>query len=293
MALSTSSDKRVSSALHLKDTLLTKTQEDQSVGSCPDASRECLQGFYQREEIAKQQIQGLNGHIMQLSAALQHAGYISQQDRKALNKSHDHIEQLEKGFHQSESTRARIENELHDVTHEFRLCMENLAHERKRHIETEKNLDCIWNAQNQLRCIISDVKFHRGDSNDGLTYDVEDLVLQITAKWQRIQDLEVELKQQKEERTFDVNRYEELLQKVHTRHAEESDNHVKRIRELELLLQREKMSSPIGDQGMEPGEPSKRRRRCRGRGNGSTDTRQSTEVQSSDGGGPQIKQEPI
>jgi len=63
-----------------------------------------LDNLYQREEIAKQQIQGLNGHIVQLNAALQHAGYNSQQERKALNKSHDHMKELQEGFLQSEAT---------------------------------------------------------------------------------------------------------------------------------------------------------------------------------------------
>ena len=226
-----------------------------------------LKMFYQREEIAKQQIHGLNSHVAQLNAALQHAGYTSQQDRKALNKSHTHMMEFQEGFHQSEAGRARLENELHDERQEHRMCQENLDHERKRHVETEKTLECFWNSHNRLREVLSKVHCHARGQPQEMTYDVTDLVLETTSKWDKIQELERMLQQQKSERQAESEEFERKLQRESIRHAEESMAQAQQIRDLEFLLQSEQMKSFVGEEeNLEA--VSKRRRRSRGKGKG-------------------------
>ncbi|KAK3167633.1 hypothetical protein OEA41_010760 [Lepraria neglecta] len=118
-------------------------QEDNHI-NCQTCARrsdwEFLKEFFNREELAKQQIQGLNGHVAQLGAALRHTGQTTQKDRIALNKSHDHMQQLQSGFNQSEAARARLENELHNERQEHRICQEVLDQERLFHADSERTL---------------------------------------------------------------------------------------------------------------------------------------------------------
>lgn len=221
-----------------------------------------LRGFFQREDMAAQQIQSLNGHIIQLKAALQHAGHSSQQDRIALNKSHDHMKQLEETFLQSEVVRAQLENKLHEEEQEHRMCRANLNHEVQRHHDTEKRLECIWNAHNRLQDIMTKVNCVVDDGIESMPYDVTDLVLEIASKSQKIHDLEGEVQNNRHQHQLDASLLKEKLQKVSDERTEEYMAQEERLRELDSRLQRERMrfdpdTTPNSKQGQ------KRRRRSR------------------------------
>ncbi|KAL6714246.1 hypothetical protein ACLMJK_007669 [Lecanora helva] len=225
-----------------------------------------LKGFYQREEMAKQQIHSLNGHVLQLHAALQHAGYNTQQDRRALNKSYEHMKELQDCFQQSESSRARIENDLHDERQEHQMCRENLDYERKRSIETEKHLDGVWESHFRLTEVLSKVKCRIGPEDPDMTYDIADLIGETTAKGQRIRQLEDLLEYQEIQRRIELERHEDQLQAENNRHSQEQQSQVHHIQELERLLQREQMKQCIEEKSLEACKTVAHRRRSRGKG---------------------------
>lgn len=228
--------------------------------------------------MAAQQIQALKSDVVQLKAALQHIGYTSQQDRIALNKSHDHMKQLEETFLQSETVRARIENQLHEEQQEHRMCQANLDHERKRHEDTEKSLECIWNAHHQLQDIMSKVNCVVDEGIQSINYNVTDLALEVAAKSQKIHDLETQIKCDEHQHRGEVNQLKENFRRESAQTSEDFTSQGERLRELESLLQREQMKSATGNLGVEqsqkrmkseleeyPAQGQKRRRRGRGK----------------------------
>ena len=203
-----------------------------------------LKGFYQREDFAVQQIQFLNSNITQLKAALQHAGYTSQQDRIALNKSNDHMNQLQETFHQSEAVRARIENQLHDEQQDHRMCQANLEHEYQRQRDTEKNLECIWAAHSQLQNIMSKVNCVVDDGIQSLTYNISDLALELSKKSQRILDLENQRDSDNGIYRAELGQLSEGFRHELAQRTNELVAQDERIKELELLGDRGATATP-------------------------------------------------
>jgi len=100
------------------------------------------------------------------------------------------LKEVEEGFRLSESARARIENELQDKRQEYRLCLENLKYECNRYSETKKNLERIWASHNHLEQIMANIKYKADDGLQDMTYNVTNLVMELSEKSQKIEDLE-------------------------------------------------------------------------------------------------------
>lgn len=201
-----------------------------------------LKEFFNREELAKQHIQNLNGHVAQLSAALQHSGQTTQRDRVALNKSNDHMQQLQNGFNQSEAARARLEIEIHQERQEHRMCQEVLDRERNRHSSTERSLDQMSASYQRLVDITSKVKWYTDDNAAGdayMGYNVTDLVHELLDKSHRIFNLESQLAQHGEQHRREVAQIKEKLEFESAQHVEEYVGQANRIEELEVALQQE------------------------------------------------------
>ena len=208
---------------------------------------------------------------MSLNAALQHAGVNSQKDRVALNKSHEHMQELAYSFNQSQSQRAKLENELHDERQEHRMLQENLTHERIRHEETEQSLACIWNSHRRLGDIISKVKCYneREEQEDYAGYNLTELVLELEAQHCKVRNLENKAEERQRQEGGLVMELEGRIQTAAAQHEEEMATKAVRISELELQLLREQSKTFAGAQGQQVDNDStnkRRRRRCRGRG---------------------------
>ena len=138
---------------------------------------------------------------------MHHVELASQNDRIALNKAHAHLKELQAGYSQSEASRARFENDLHEERQEHRMCQEALNHERIRHSETEKNLNCVWNAHTRLGEIIFKAPYQMtasGEEKTGDSIDITELVLELEAKAFKIQGLEDALIHQQEQSHSDL-----------------------------------------------------------------------------------------
>ena len=253
--------------------MLTNFFQDNHTG-CQDCARrsdwDFLKTFYQREETAKQQIQSLNNHVVQLNGALYHAGRTSQKDRVALNKAHEHLQEIQNGFSQSETARAKLENQLHEERQELLMCRENLDYERHCHTETSKSLDCIWTSHNRLGDIMAKLPSHNDDSvrdSPYVGYNVTDLVFELTAKSQRLQDLEADMVQKDHQYHAEISQLKERLQVESAQHTEDFMNQAQRINELDLII-RHQTEGPNSES--KPGfKSAKRRRHSRGKGKSS------------------------
>ena len=173
--------------------------------SCPNCARrsdwDFLRDFFIREEIAKHQVQQLNFHTTELRRALQHAGMANQNDRIALNKAHEHIQELQRGFQIAESARAILENDLSEARQEHRLTIEGLAHERRMNEEAGKDLKCVWEAHYRLQDMFAAVKTKADDIlNLGEEpLDITEIVLDNERQQSAIQTLEKAVKEAEEE----------------------------------------------------------------------------------------------
>ncbi|KAL2049564.1 hypothetical protein ABVK25_010143 [Lepraria finkii] len=231
-----------------------------------------LKEFFNREELAKQQIQGLNGHVAQLGAALHHAGQTSQKDRMALNKSHDHMQQLQSGFNQSEAARARLENELHNEGQEHRICQEVLSQERIYHSDTERTLAQLSVSYQRLGDIISKVRCYMDDDagdSPCMGYNVTDLIHELAEKAQTIRVLELQSEQAADQHQGAIVQLKEKFEADSAQHTEQFMDQAQRIHDLDRALQREQMKSAPRVEAPESSEFKKatqRRRHFRGRG---------------------------
>ena len=227
----------------------------------PDKHRDdwdFLKGFFQREEQVLAHNKVLQGNVAQLSAAMQHAGHAAQQDRIALNKSHNHMKELEEAFTQSESERARLANKLHDNEQELRMCQANFDHEFQRHQETEKNLERIWDSHNHLGQLMSKVNCVVDQGIQSMTYNITDLVLDLAAKTQKIYYLENQIDHEQQQHDADIFHWRNKLDNESNLHTEEFMAQKGRLEELEQLLRGLQKSSD--DKAPEKGQRPKRRR---------------------------------
>ena len=224
-----------------------------------------LREFYQREEINKAQVQSLNQHVTQMNSALRHCGHTAQKDRVALNKAHEHLRELQHGFNQSEMERAKFENLLHEERQEHRLCQENLTHEKVRHEETEKHLECIWNSHKRLGDIVSGTHCVIDEDKEEAygEYDITGLVLELEAKASRISSLEAEMKEDRDRAHSSIENLEVHVQGLKASQAEELAAAQLRYHELDLHFRREQ-ARPFQDSPA--ATTNRRRRKYNGRG---------------------------
>lgn len=179
------------------------------------------------------------------------------------------MKEVEEGFRLSESARARIENELQDERQEHRLYLENLKYECNRHSETEKNLERIWASHNHLEQIMADVKCRADDGLQDMTYNVTKMVMDLSEKSQKVEDLENKGREDSHRWLTEFDSLKEHLRDESAAHTSEFMAQAQRIKELELLLQREQMKPRVE---IEPQQGPNRRRRYRGKWRGSKGT---------------------
>lgn len=142
----------------------------------------------------------------------------------ALNKSHDQMEQLQHGFGESQSMRARLENGLHEERQEHRICQERLAYERLHHRETEQSLETIWNSHRRLAEIVSKVQCQMDDGchEAYMEYNITDLILELEAKAHKIKQLESTMGQQEEQSGTEIRNLQERILTMSTQQAEQT-----------------------------------------------------------------------
>ena len=172
-----------------------------------------------------------------LSAAEQHAGHSAQQDRIALNKSHDHMKEMEQAFIQSEMERAKLANKLHDNEQELRMCQVNFDHEFQRYQETEKNLERIWDSHNHLGQLVGKVSCVVDEGIQSMTYNITDFVLDLAGKTQKIHYLEQQVDYGQQQHDADVVYWKRKLDDESKIHTEEFMAQKERVEKLEQLLQ--------------------------------------------------------
>ena len=199
--------------------------------------------FYKKEELAVQQISQLNHHVKQLNDALHYAGIEAQHERAALNQSHEHLKEMQTGYESSELARAKCENDLHEERQEHRMCQEALNHERSRHEETEKNMNCIWNAHCRLGDMLS--KAHFGVEEDPeseplASVNVSELILELEAKASKIEDLEFSTNLLQRNIENKTREFEEKLRNDALQHAGDAVSKNRIIDEQEGLIRRNK-----------------------------------------------------
>ena len=162
----------------------------------------------------------------------------------ALNKSNDHMQQLQNSFNQSEATRARLELEIHRERQEHRMCQEVLDHERNRHSSMERSLDRVSASYQRLVDIMSKVNCYTDHNAAGgayMGYNVTDLIHELLDKSHRIFNLESQLAQNGEQHCKEVAQIKEKLEFESAQHVKEYVGQAKRIEELEVALQQEPM----------------------------------------------------
>lgn len=170
---------------------------------------------------------------------MHHAGLTAQKDRIALNDAHRHEKQLQDAYDSSELARAKFENSLHEERQELRACQEALTHERMRHEETDKNLNCVWNANSRLVKIFSTIRCEvdaKDTSESRESLNVADLVLEIEAKVLRISELESTIEKEKRKNEADLCQREESLRLLAAQHAEDVFSQNKIIEGLDKSL---------------------------------------------------------
>ena len=152
------------------------------------------------------------------------------------------------------------------------MCQEALNHERIRHSETEKNLNCIWNAHTRLGEIISKVPHQMtalGEEKTGDSIDITELVLELEAKASKIQGLEDALVHQQEQSHSDLLLIEGRLHERSIQHQEEVTTKTETIKKLESQLRRGRLEVDTGDTGPEakvPKRAGRKWKRTRGKG---------------------------
>jgi hypothetical protein len=152
------------------------------------------------------------------------------------------------------------------------MCQEALNHERIRHSETEKNLNCVWNAHTRLGEIISKVPYQvtaSGEEKTGDSIDITELVLELEAKASKIQGLEDALIHQQEQSHSDLLLIEGRLHERSVQHQEEVTAKTETINELESQLRRGRLEVDAEDTGPEakvPKRAGRKWKRTRGKG---------------------------
>ncbi len=204
--------------------------------------------------MAKNQIQGLNNHVVHLNRVLHQAGVNSHMYRVRLNKAHEHRKELQAKFNRSEAARIQLEKELLEKRQEHRLCQKSFIQEQARGIHLERSLECIWNSHNKLGEIMSRVQCEmdsNAQSTSRMRYNITDLVLELSAKAQRIQKLESTLEQTRSQHKAKVLQLEQKLQIESTQHIENSRDQKQRAYHQYLPLREEHTKTSAEEHGVE------------------------------------------
>ncbi len=128
------------------------------------------------------------------------------------------------------------------------MCQEAFNHERIRHSETKKNLNCVWNAHTRLEKIIFKASYQVIASREEKTndfIDITELVLELEAKAFKIQSLEDALIHQQEQSHSDLLLIERRLHERSVQHQEEVTAKIEIINELESQLRRGKLEVDV------------------------------------------------
>ena len=140
------------------------------------------------------------------------------------------------------------------------MCQEALSHERIRHNETEKNLNCVWNAHARLGEIVSKVPYQvtvSGEEKTSDSIDIAELVLELEAKASKIQGLEDALRKQQEQSHKDLLLIEDRLRERSVQHQEEVTTKTETINNLESQLRRGRLEVDAGNTGSEAKAPKR------------------------------------
>lgn len=216
-----------------------------------------LKSFYQRDEMSSQHIKNLTGQVTHLTGIVNYHGGVSQKDRMALNHAHEQIKRLQGDIDTLQEDKSHLEHELHDERNEHGMCRENLNSERSAHQETEKNLDVMFNAHARLNYYVT----------ESSRFDINDLVLEVAVKAQRIHDLESENKQIRGESDTQIAQLEDQLHYESAQYNQEAMAQTNRIRELDSLLYHERNNTIKDEEGhviSGQAKQTKRKRRPRG-----------------------------
>ncbi|KAL8856888.1 MAG: hypothetical protein Q9178_006477 [Gyalolechia marmorata] len=206
--------------------------------------------FYNRERYLVDQIHQLNHQVASCSAALQHAGVASQNDRKALNSVNAQLVDLQSSYTQLQVTLAKVDNKNHEEGQEVHELQNTLNQNRLRILELEQNLDCVWKAHARMGEIVSDCATQ--DGRGVPTIDVGQLLLELESKALRIQDLEQEREGYLRDLSNERESYRLSLQQ-----------HQTRLLQLQSLVPSETPQEPLNVTHAEK-PTGKKRRRCRG-----------------------------
>ncbi len=128
------------------------------------------------------------------------------------------------------------------------MCQEAFNHERIRHSETEKNLNCVWNAHTRLGKIISKAPYQVITSREEKTndfIDITELMLELEAKASKIQGLEDALIHQQEQSHSDLLLIERRLHERSVQHQEKVTAKIEIINELKSHLRRGKLEVDV------------------------------------------------
>lgn len=181
---------------------------------------------------------------MAYSAALHHAGATAQNDRIALNKSHEQFKELQIRY-------VACKHNLDSESQQHQVCQESLRHECIRHQETEKNLNCVWNANNRLAELVSQVHF-QADGKPDTPLDVTSLVIEVEAKATKIADLEQAIEALQEDN-------KSSLLALNEKYDREMLSKCRVIAELEALLSGNKPKRTRGKSNKRGGKRQKRK----------------------------------
>ena len=176
------------------------------------------------------------------------------------------MQQIQDGLAQSEAARARLENELLKERQEHRTCQDSLTHERLRHSESERTLNCLWESHQRLGDVMAKIPCHAENMRDSSpqSFNVTELVLEVAAKSQRMRALEAQLEQAQDQHHVEIVQLRDNLEQEYHKNAENTMAYTQRIHELETTLQQRTMVNAMPER-REFQKPAQRARRSRRR----------------------------
>lgn len=176
------------------------TLQNNATNRCRNCSRKSnwnfIDDFYQREKNARKQIEKFQFHVVELITTFQHVDLNAQQNRIIFNKLHAHFDELQIVYNIVESIRIRYENDFHDERQKHKTCKKVFEQKRRHHIETKRNLNCVWNVHNRLKKIIFKMSYEIVDETTHKSFlNINDLIFELKAKTFKISSFEFSLTQ--------------------------------------------------------------------------------------------------
>ncbi len=143
------------------------------------------------------------------------------------------------------------------------VCDEKYKHEYIRHRETERTLESVWASHAKLREVLSQTHCYTDDGAEG-NYNVTELVCEVAAKSQRIEELNSQLEREKQEYDFHLNDFIAHFDKVCEAYVDDHVSQCRYTEELKARLQQVWESQRTDEHGLGPAQgprPQKRTRR--------------------------------